>query len=133
LPHQPPSRRFFKPISASLLSRRTQIREWLFLPNPIQRQHEVISKESLPCPIIFYNTLLLSRVYEQKATTGDLEAIKILQSISPVAWRNVHLIGNFGSTAGSSGVDIEALAAHYQNEDFWRRSMFEAEDEGPSV
>jgi TnpA family transposase len=83
--------------------------------------------------IIFYNTLLLSRVYEQKAATGDLEAIKILQSISPVAWRNVHLIGDFDFTAGSSKVDIEALVAHYQNEDFWRRSMFEAEDEGPSV
>jgi TnpA family transposase len=83
--------------------------------------------------IIFYNTLLLSRVYEQKAATGDLDAIKILQSTSPVAWRNVHLIGNFDFTAGSSGVDIEALAARYQNEDFWRRSLSEAEDEGPSV
>jgi len=36
-------------------------------------------------------------------------------------------------TAGSSEVDIEALAARYQNEDFWRRSMSEAEDESPSV
>lgn len=26
---------------------------------------------------------------------------------------------------------IEALAARYQNEDFWRRSMTEVEDEGP--
>jgi hypothetical protein len=77
--------------------------------------------------------LLLSRVYEQKAATGDLDAIKILQGISPVAWHNVHLIGNFDFTVGSSEVDIEALAAHYQNEDFWRRSMSEVEDEGPSV
>jgi len=77
--------------------------------------------------------LLLSRVYEQKAAAGDLDAIKIFQGISPVAWRNVHLIGNFDFTAGSSEVDIEALAARYQNEDFWRRSMSEAEDEGPSV
>ena len=77
--------------------------------------------------------MLLSRVYEQKAAAGDLDAIKIFQGISPVAWRNVHLIGNFDFTAGSSEVDIEALAARYQNEDFWRRSMSEAEDEGPSV
>jgi TnpA family transposase len=81
--------------------------------------------------IIYYNTLLLSRVYEQKAAVGDLEAIKILQSISPVAWRNVHLIGNFDFTDGSSVVDIEALAAHYQNEDFWRRSLTETEEDGP--
>jgi hypothetical protein len=36
-------------------------------------------------------------------------------------------------TDGSSAVDIEALAAHYQNEDLWHRSMSEAEDEGSSV
>jgi len=78
-------------------------------------------------------TLLLSRVYAQKAAAGELEAIKILQGISPVAWRNVNLIGNFDFTDGSSEIDIEGVAARYQNEDFWRRSMSEAEDEGPSV
>jgi TnpA family transposase len=31
--------------------------------------------------IIFYNTLLLSRVYEQKVAAADLEAIKILKGI----------------------------------------------------
>jgi hypothetical protein len=62
--------------------------------------------------IIYYNTLLLSRVYEQKAAAGDLEAIDILKGISPVAWRNVHLIGNFDFTDGASVIDIEALAAH---------------------
>jgi len=83
--------------------------------------------------IIFYNTLLLSRVYEQKAAAGELDAVKILQSTSPIAWRNVHLIGNFDFTAGSSEVDIEALAARYQDEDFWRRSMSEPQDEEPSM
>jgi TnpA family transposase len=81
--------------------------------------------------IIYYNTLILSRVYERKSAAGDLEAIKVLQGISPVAWRNVHLIGKFDFTDGSSVVDIEALAAHYQNEDFWRRSMTETEEDGP--
>ena len=81
--------------------------------------------------IIYYNTLLLSRVYEQKVTAGDLKAIKILKSTSPVAWRNVNLIGNFDFTTTSSPVDIEALAARYQDEDFWRRSMAEGDDDGP--
>ena len=36
---------------------------------------------------------------------GDLDVIEILQGISPVAWRNVHLIGNFDFTDGSSVVD----------------------------
>ena len=69
-------------------------------------------------------------MYEQKAAAGDLEAIKILQGTSPVAWRNIHLIGNFDFTERSSVVDIEALAARYQDEDFWRRSITEADDEG---
>ena len=83
--------------------------------------------------IIYYNTLLLSRVYEQKLTAGDLEAIKVLKSTSPVAWRNVNLIGNFDFTTNSSPVDIEALAARYQDEDFWRRSMTEGDDDGPQA
>jgi len=35
--------------------------------------------------IIYYNTLLLSRVYEQKLAADDQEAIKILRGTSPVA------------------------------------------------
>lgn len=54
--------------------------------------------------IIYYNTLLLSRVYAQKQAEGDLEAIRILQGISPVAWRNINLLGNFDFTTGASPV-----------------------------
>lgn len=81
--------------------------------------------------IIYCNTLLLSRVYEQKLAVGDEEAITILKSISPVAWRNVNLIGNFDFTTGASPVDIDALAARYENKDFWRRSMQEGDEDGP--
>ena len=69
-------------------------------------------------------------MYEQKVAAGDLKAIEFLKSISPVAWRNVNLIGNFDFTTSSSPVDIDALAAHYENEDFWHRSMQEGEDDG---
>ena len=79
--------------------------------------------------IIYYNTLLLSRVYEQKLAAGDDEAIKILRKTSPVAWRNVNLFGNFDFTAGASAVDIEAMAARFNNPDFWRRSMQEGDDD----
>ena len=81
--------------------------------------------------IIYCNTLLLSRVYEQKLTAGDQEAIRILKGTSPVAWRNVNLIGNFDFTTGTSLVDIEALAARYENKDFWRRSMQEGDEDDP--
>jgi len=41
------------------------------------------------------------------------------------------LIGNFDFTTTSSPVDIEVLAARYRDEDFWRRSMTEGDDDGP--
>jgi len=81
--------------------------------------------------IIYYNTLLLSRVYEQKLAAGDLEAVKVLKRTSPVAWRNVNLIGNFDFTTSSTPVDMEALAERYQNDDFWRLSMQEGDEESP--
>ena len=36
--------------------------------------------------IIYYNTLLLSKVYEQKLESNDKEALEIIKGISPVAW-----------------------------------------------
>lgn len=48
-------------------------------------------------------------------------------------WRNINLIGNSDFTTSSTPVDIEALAARYQNQDFWRRSMTETEGDGPPV
>jgi TnpA family transposase len=79
--------------------------------------------------IIFYNTLLLSRVHEQKVAAGDLEAIRILKNTSPVAWRDINLIGDFHFTTDPSPVDMEVLAAFYQNEDFWHRSIQEPDED----
>jgi Tn3 transposase DDE domain len=81
--------------------------------------------------IIHYNTLLLSRVYERKLAADDKEGIAILRGTSPVAWRDVNLIGNIDFAPRTSQVDIEALAARYNDPDFWRRSMQETDD-GPA-
>jgi hypothetical protein len=67
-------------------------------------------------------TLLLSRVAEQKHAVGDLDALKLLNATSRVAWRNVNLIGTFDFTATTSPIDLDALAARYSDPDFWRRS-----------
>jgi hypothetical protein len=81
--------------------------------------------------IIYCNTLLLSRVYEQKLAADGQEAIKILRGTSPVAWRDVNLIGNFDFAARTPQIDVEALAARYHGPDFWRRSM-QKSDDGPA-
>jgi hypothetical protein len=81
--------------------------------------------------IIYYNTLLLSRVHEQKRAAGDQEAIAILQDISPNAWRHVNLFGTFEFTKAGPKIDIEALAARYNDPEFWRKALKEGKDNGP--
>ncbi len=78
--------------------------------------------------IIHYNTLILSRVYEQKLAADDQDAIEIIKGTSPVAWQNVNLIGKFEFTEENAKVDIDALAARYNDPDFWRKSVEEGSD-----
>lgn len=79
--------------------------------------------------IIYYNTALLSKVYEQKRATGDEEAITVLRGVSPVAWRHVNLIGKFEFTADASFIDLDVLAARYADPGYWRKALEEG-DEG---
>jgi len=72
--------------------------------------------------------LLLSRVYEQKLAAGDQEAIQFLKDVSPVAWRNINLIGNMDFTGEHSIINIEALAGRYNDPDFWCKSLEDNRD-----
>jgi hypothetical protein len=78
--------------------------------------------------IIYYNTALLSKVYEQKRAAGDEEAVATLAGVSPVAWRHVNLIGKFEFTAEAPQVDIDALAARYAEPGYWNKAFEEGED-----
>ena len=79
--------------------------------------------------VIYYNTLLLSRVYAQKQAAGDHVAADIVKEISPNAWQHVHLIGAFNFEQTESHIDIDALAARYDDPDFWNRALIEAPDD----
>jgi hypothetical protein len=71
--------------------------------------------------IIYYNTVLLSRVYEQKLAAGDQDALAILKGVSPVAWQNVNLFGSFEFNPSTSKVDVDALVAHYAYPTYWSK------------
>ena len=73
--------------------------------------------------IIYYNTALLSRVYEQKQAAQDQAALDAIQGMSPVAWQHVNLIGQFEFSAADSKVDIEALVERYADPDCWNKSL----------
>jgi TnpA family transposase len=79
--------------------------------------------------IIYYNTELLSKVYEQKRTAGDEKAIEVLRGVSPVAWRHVNLIGKFEFTDEAPFIDLDALAARYAEPGYWSKALEEG-DEG---
>ena len=78
--------------------------------------------------IIYYNTALLSRVYEQKRAAGDQEALAAMAGISPVAWQHVNLFGVIEFSRTISRVNLDALAARYADPACWRKA-FEEERE----
>ena len=73
--------------------------------------------------IIYYNTALLSRVYQQKQVAQDKAAMDAIQGMSPVAWQHINLIGQFEFSAADSKVDIDALVERYADPDCWHKSL----------
>lgn len=78
--------------------------------------------------IIYYNTMLLSKVYEQKLAVGDHAAIAVVQGISPVAWQHVNLYGRFEFTDTIPAIDIDGLAARYADAEFWKKTLQEVQE-----
>ena len=72
---------------------------------------------------------MLSRVYEQKKATNDLVALNIIQSISLIAWRHVNLVGKFEFSPSTFQVDIEALAARYDDPVYWSKTLQEQSED----
>ena len=73
--------------------------------------------------IIYYNSVLLSGVYEQKLVANDEAALAIIRGVSPAAWRNVNLMGAMDFRADGSPVNMEALVARYADPAFWHKSL----------
>lgn len=76
--------------------------------------------------VIYYNTALLSKVYEQQRRAGDREAMDILAGTSPIAWQHINLFGSFEFSATTSTVDLNALAARFADPAFWSRALQDA-------
>jgi TnpA family transposase len=79
--------------------------------------------------IVYYNTLLLSKVYMQKLAAGDMDAVEALSGISPIAWRHVNLVGRFDFTSDATDIDIDALVAPFFDPEYWRNALVEDADE----
>jgi TnpA family transposase len=77
--------------------------------------------------VIYYNTVLLSRVYEQKQVVGDQNALSQLQGISPVAWQHINMYGSFEFSPSTSKIDIDALVARYSDPEYWLQALTDSE------
>jgi TnpA family transposase len=73
--------------------------------------------------VIYYNAAVLSRVFEQKQAVGDQEAMNIIKDVSPVAWQHVNLFGQFDFNQTASKVDIDRLAARYNDPVCWSKVL----------
>lgn len=69
--------------------------------------------------VIYYNTALLSRIYENKLAEGDVAAIELLKRVSPVAWRNVNLYGAFEFIESGVDVDLDLMAQRFGDPSLW--------------
>jgi hypothetical protein len=75
--------------------------------------------------VIYYNMLLLSRVYERKMEADDQAAVAIIRGISPISWQHINLFGQFEFSQTVSQVDIDALAARYNDPIYWNKALLE--------
>ena len=61
--------------------------------------------------VIAYNSVLLSKLLERYQATDNQKAIQLLQKISPVAWRHIHLLGRYMFRDRGQPIDLDALLA----------------------
>jgi hypothetical protein len=61
--------------------------------------------------IIYYNSVILSRILEAKLAAGDTAGAERLAYVSPVAWQHINFYGRYEFTTRASPIDIDALVA----------------------
>lgn len=59
--------------------------------------------------IVFYNSAILSRLLQKFETGGNGTVLAIVTSMSPVAWRHVHLNGRYAFRDGGQAIDLDAV------------------------
>jgi hypothetical protein len=73
-------------------------------------------------------TALLSQVYERKQAAEDQEAMDVIKGVSPIAWQHVNLFSTFEFNQAASKVDIDALAARYDDPVCWGKAFREEQE-----
>jgi hypothetical protein len=59
--------------------------------------------------IVYYNSAILSRLLQRYESSGNEKALAVVKSVSPAAWRHVHLNGHYTFRGGGQAIDLDAL------------------------
>jgi hypothetical protein len=59
--------------------------------------------------IIYLNSMVLTKLLESFEKTGDEAKLAIIKQVSPVAWHNINLNGNYSFDFDHKLIDIEEL------------------------
>jgi len=58
--------------------------------------------------IVYYNSVILSRLLDKYTALGNEKALKFIKRISPIAWQHIHFLGHYNLKNGQK-IDIEAI------------------------
>jgi len=61
--------------------------------------------------IIFYNSAILSRLLTKYEANQDAKALALIKTISPTAWRHIHLNGHYTFRGDGQIIDLDAIVA----------------------
>jgi hypothetical protein len=59
--------------------------------------------------IIYYNSVILSRLLNRYEANGNSKALKLITQISPVAWRHIMMNGHYTFLNDRKMIDIDAM------------------------
>lgn len=59
--------------------------------------------------IVFYNSAILSRLLHKYEVSGNEKALAVVKSVSPAAWRHVHLNGHYTFRGSGQAIDLDEV------------------------
>jgi len=62
--------------------------------------------------IIYYNTAILSKIYETQEKAGNTQALDFLKRLSPIAWCHINLGGNYEFINQENPLNIDEMIAN---------------------
>jgi hypothetical protein len=62
--------------------------------------------------IIFYNTYILSELYDIHEKLGNTDVLEFIKRLSPIAWRHINLNGRYEFTSLMEMLDLSEILAN---------------------